>query len=381
MIAGGQLVAIPDKERGKIETDARTLTRVLAEYNGHNPDLCEAMITSTREIWRIRNRKTREVRVVDPDAKNWRRLVANWPGTEASSQSDAKLDWEFLKAVDRKKDLGLVMLTDTEAVKCGFVDRVFADMDALAKHYNVTTSPVVLEDNWSEGLVGFLTSPALVSILMTLAIMCVYMELNTPGFGVAGGLAIACFAVLFGSHFLIGLAHWWEIGLFVLGLILIGLEIFVIPGFGIAGISGIACCVIGLMAMVVPNAPTEFPWPQTDLDWSWFASGLYALGLGFALGVIGAVILAQYLPKIPIANRLVLGDAQAATDAPATEDAPIMHIKVGDTGTVETMCRPVGKVRFGKELCDATADGTAIEAGAKVRVIERTGNQLIVKEV
>jgi len=381
MIAGGQLVAIPDKERGKIETDARTLTRVLAEYNGHNPDLCEAMITSTREIWRIRNRKTREVRVVDPDAKNWRRLVANWPGTEASSQSDAKLDWEFLKAVDRKKDLGLVMLTDTEAVKCGFVDRVFADMDALAKHYNVTTSPVVLEDNWSEGLVGFLTSPALVSILMTLAIMCVYMELNTPGFGVAGGLAIACFAVLFGSHFLIGLAHWWEIGLFVLGLILIGLEIFVIPGFGIAGISGIACCVIGLMAMVVPNAPTEFPWPQTDLDWSWFASGLYALGLGFALGVIGAVILAQYLPKIPIANRLVLGDAQAATDAPATEDAPIMHIKVGDTGTVETMCRPVGKVRFGKELCDATADGTAIEAGAKVRVIKRTGNQLIVKEV
>ena len=382
MIIGGKLVPIPDKERGKIETDARTLTRMLAERNGHNPALCEAMITSTREIWRIRNRKTREIRIVDPDAKNWRRLVADWPGTEATSEADAKLDWEFLVAVDRKKDLGLVMLTDTEAVKCGFVDRVFADTDALAKHYNITTAPVVLEDNWSEGLVGFLTSPALVSILMTLAIMCVYMELNTPGFGVAGGLAVACFAVLFGSHFLIGLAHWWEIGLFVLGLILIGLEIFVIPGFGIAGICGITCCVIGLMASIaVPNAPTEFPWPKTDLDWSWFASGLYALGLGFAGGVIAAVVLAQFLPKIPLANRLVMGQAHAATDAPATQDSPIMHIRVGDTGTVETMCRPVGKVRFGKELCDATADGTTIEVGAKVRVIERTGNQLIVKIV
>jgi membrane-bound serine protease (ClpP class) len=380
MIAGGKLVPIPDKERGKIETDARTLTRILAKHNGHNPDLCEAMITSTREIWRIRNRKTREVRVIDPDSKNWRRLVANWPDTEATSESDAKLDWEFLIAVDRKKDLGLVMLTDTEAVKSGFVDHVFADFEALEKHYNVTVKPTVLEDNWSEGLVAVLTSPALVSILMTLGIMCVYMEFNTPGFGIAGGLAIACFAIIFGSHYLIGLTHWWEIGLFVLGLILIGLEIFVIPGFGVAGVSGTICCIIGLMAMVVPNAPTEFPWPQTDLDWSWFGPGLYALGLGFAGGIIGAVVLAQFLPKIPIANRLVLGRAQAATDAPATIDAPIMHIKVGDTGTVETMCRPVGQVRFGRELCDATADGTTIEVGVKVRVIERTGNQLIVKE-
>ena len=381
-IVGGKLIPIPDKERGKIETNARTLTRVLAEHNGHNPDLCEAMITSTREIWRIRNRKTREVLVVDPDAKNWRRLVANWPDTKATSESDAKLDWEFLKAVDRKKDLGLVMLTDTEAIRCGFIDHTFTDFDALEKHYNITVKPVVLEENWSEGLVGFLTSPALVSILMTLGIMCIYMELNTPGFGVAGGLAVACFAVLFGSHFLIGLAQWWEIGLFVLGLILIGLEIFIIPGFGIAGVSGIACCVIGLIVSVgVPNAPTEFPWPQTDLDWSLFTTGIYALGLGFVGGVVGAVVLAQFLPRIPIANRLVMGKAHAATDAPATQDAPIMHIKVGDTGMVETMCRPVGKVRFGKELCDATTEGTVIEVGAKVRVIERTGNQLIVKEV
>ena len=382
MIAGGQLVAIPDKERGKIETNARTLTRVLAEYNGHNPDLCEAMITSTREIWRIRNRKTREVRVIDPDATNWRRLVANWPGTEATSESDAKLDWEFLTAVDRKKDLGLVMLTDTEAVKCGFVDHVFADFNALEEHYNITVKPVVLDDNWSEGLVGILTSPALVGILMTLGIMFIYMEFNTPGFGVAGGLAIACFAVIFGSHYLIGLAQWPEIGLFVVGLILIGLEIFVIPGFGVAGVSGIICCIMGLIfAVGVPNAPTEFPWPQTDLDWSWFGPALYALGLGFAGGVIASVILAQFLPNIPIVSRLVMGRAQAATDAPAAENSPIMHVKVGDTGTVETMCRPVGKVRFGQELCDATADGTTIEVGAKVCVIKRAGNQLIVKEV
>jgi len=371
---------MPEKLRGKIETNARTLTQALAERNGHNIDLCEAMITSTREMWRIRNRKTREVRVVDPDGQSWRRLVANWPGTEATTAEDAELDWEFIRAIDRKKDVGLVMLTDTEALKCGFIDHVFDDLDGLKKHYNITATPIRLEDNWSEDLVAFLTSPALTGLLMTLAVMCVYMEFNTPGFGIAGGTAIACFAVLFGSHYLIGLAQWWEVGLFGLGLVLIAVEVFIIPGFGVAGVSGILCCVIGLMAMVVPNAPTELPWPQTDLDWEWFAPGLYALGLGFALGVIGAVILAQYLPKIPIASRLVLGSAQAAGDAPATADAPIMHVKVGDTGVVETVCRPVGTVRFGNELCDATADGTTIRTGARVRVVKRTGNQLIVEE-
>jgi membrane-bound serine protease (ClpP class) len=382
MIAGGKLMEIPEKERGKIETNARTLTRTLAQNNGHNELLCEAMITSTREVWRIRHRKTREIRIVDPSAENWRRKTANWPGTTADALTDAKLGWEFLAAIDRKEDMGLVMLTDSEAIKCGFIYHVFKDFAALEKHYNVTNKPVRLSDTWSESLTAFLTNPTIQTILIALAIMCVYAELKMPGFGVAGTAAIICFAVLFGSNFLIGMANWWEIALFAVGLILIALEVFVIPGFGVAGISGILCCIIGLLAATgVPNAPTEFPWPQTALQWSWFSTAIYVVGLGFCGGVIGATILAQYMPKLPIARRLVLGEAQAATDAPATSDAPIMHVKVGDTGTVATMCRPVGQVRFGNKLCDATSEGATIDPGAQVRVVQRTGNQLIVKEL
>jgi len=380
----GQLVPMPKEERGKMESYLRTDLRLLAERNGHSKPLCDAMITLAWRVWLIRRPETRELKLVNPDVNNWQSRIAGSPREDGRRSPLVGTDWEFVKQVDGTDEL--VTKTADEALEIGLVDQVIespADnpFAGLKKHYNITSELVVLGDSWSESLVAFLTSPAVKGLLMTLAIMCVYMEFNTPGFGVAGGMAIACFAIIFGSHYLIGLAQWWEIGLFVVGLILIGLEIFVIPGFGVAGVSGIACCVIGLMAMVVPNAPTEFPWPQTDLDWSWFGTGLYALGLGFVGGVIAAVILAQFLPKIPIASRLVMGDAQAATDAPATENAPIMHVKVGDTGTVETMCRPVGKVRFGKELCDATADGTTIEVGSEVRVIERTGNQLIVKEV
>jgi membrane-bound serine protease (ClpP class) len=382
----GQLAPMPKAERGKMESYLRSDLRLLAERNGHSGPLCDAMITLSWRVWLIRRPDTRELKLVNPDPEinNWLSKISGAPGKDGKSTTPVDAEWEFVKQVDGDDEL--VTKTAGEAIEIGLIDHIIEapakdPFGGLKKHYNIASEPVMLGDSWSESLVAFLTSPAIKGLLMTLGIMFIYMELNTPGFGVAGGLAIACFTIIFGSHFLIGLANWWEIALFFVGLILIGIEIFVIPGFGIAGISGIACCVIGLMAIVVPNAPTEFPWPQTDLDWSWFSSGIYALGLGFALGVIGAVILAQYLPKIPLANRLVLGDVQAATDAPATDDAPIMHIKVGDTGTVATMCRPVGQVRFGKELCDATADGTSIEVGAKVRVIERTGNQLIVKEV
>jgi membrane-bound serine protease (ClpP class) len=381
---GGQLAPMPKAEREKAESYLRSDLRLLAERIGHNVPLCNAMITLPRKVWLIRKPQTRELKLVDPDESNWQARVSGSPSKGSRRPALNENEWEFIKQIDGDNEL--LTKTADEAMEIGLVDHIIEaptkdPFEGLKKHYNITGDPVILGDSWSESLVAFLTSPTVTGILMMLAMMCVYAEFNMPGFGVAGGVAIACFTILFGSHFLIGLAHWWEIGLFCLGLILIGLEIFVIPGFGVAGISGIICCIVGLMAIVVPNAPTEFPWPKTDLDWSWFAPGLYALGLGFAGGVIGAVVLAQFLPKIPLANRLVLGAAQAASDAPATADAPIMHIKVGDTGTVETMCRPVGQVRFGRELCDATADGTTIEVGVKVRVIERTGNQLIVKEV
>ncbi|MCP4379055.1 MAG: hypothetical protein GY794_23135 [bacterium] len=382
----GQLAPMPKEERGKIESYLRSNLRILAERNGHSGPLCDAMITLSWRVWLIRRPDTRELKLVNPDPKinNWLSKISGAPGKDGKSTAPVNAEWEFVKQVDGDDEL--VTKTADEAIEIGLVDLIIEapaedPFAGLKKHYHITGEPVVLVDSWVESLVAFLTSPAIKGLLMTLGIMGIYMEIRAPGFGLPGGLAIACFALLFGSHFLIGLANWWEIALFGVGLILIVLEIFVIPGFGVAGICGILCCLIGLLFGVgIPNAPTEFPWPQTDLDWEWFSAAIYAVGLGFSCGVIGAVILAQYLPKMPMANRLVLAEAHAATDAPATKDAPIMHIKVGDTGTVATMCRPVGQVRFGDELCDATADGATIEVGVKVRVIERTGNQLIVKE-
>jgi membrane-bound serine protease (ClpP class) len=214
-------------------------------------------------------------------------------------------------------------------------------------------------------------------ILLFVGILGIYVELNTPGLGLPGAVAVIAFAILFGSRYLTNLAQWWEIGLFLAGLVLIAIEVFVTPGFGVLGISGLICCIVGLLAIIIPNAPDKLPVPQTELEWGIFRTGLTALGLAFLGAVVAAIILGRYLPKMPLASKLILAPASPST-GPATESAPIRLIQVGQMGTVQSICRPVGQVRFGDKLVDAVADGSFIPAGTKVKVIRNEGNRVVV---
>ncbi|MFW6155653.1 MAG: NfeD family protein [Planctomycetota bacterium] len=364
----GGLQKIPGKERGKIESAMRSDIRVLAEAGGYNVALCEAMITITLEVWLVRERATGALLIVEAD--DYRHRVA----------TDEAPDRPFRKLATIDDTDELVTMTTSEAVRLGFAEHMLDDMAALREHYTITVEPTVLADTWSERLVAILTSPAVTSILLMAGIFFVYAELQAPGFGVAGGAAILCFAVLFGSRYLIGLAAWWEIGLFIVGLVLIGVEVFVIPGFGVAGISGLICCVVGLVAMAVANAPAELPIPSTDLDWSLFERGALALGAGFVLGIIAMFLGARWLLRVPGARPLVLSPPAAQESMPpVVEDSPMQRVQVGDAGTVSSPCRPVGKVRFGDDLLDASVEGRFVEPGATVRVLRRDGNRLIVE--
>jgi membrane-bound serine protease (ClpP class) len=177
------------------------------------------------------------------------------------------------------------------------------------------------------------------------------------------------------------MALWWEIALFGLGLILIMVEVFITPGFGVMGISGILCVLAALLAIAVPNAPGEMPVPKGEWAWQWFTQGVLWLSLGFIASVVSGAVLSRYLPRAPIARRLFLGPAEAVAEPPVAETAPVKHVQVGDLGTVEGMCRPVGKVRFGDDLLDASSEGDVIPPGTRVRVLRREGNRLIVESL
>ena len=232
---------------------------------------------------------------------------------------------------------------------------------------------------WSETVFGYLMTPGAIMLLLFGAALCGYIELNVPGFGIPGALALVCLGLLFGGQYLLGMALWWEIALIAVGIVLILLEILVIPGFGVAGVTGALCLLGGLLGIVVPNAPDEWPIPSGEFAWDLLADGAFALGLGFVLALVAMPIVGRFLPKLPLASRLVIAPSEPAEDAPVSTASPMMRVKVGDVGVVESTCRPVGRARFGEDLLDAVSEGSIIEPGTRVRVLRHEGNRLVVE--
>lgn len=372
----GTLEGIP---REKIESYLRAEMEESALLNGYWVPLTQSMVSAHLEVWLLRNKITGELRY--GFRGDWSGRVDAPAGT-TTAPTTSEAEWDLLEVAVRQGQL--LTVTTSKARELGFVaavidsttDEPYAELMA---HYNIATKPAVLGDTWSEQLVEFFISPPVMGFVFFAALLCAYVEINTPGFGVAGGAALLLFALLFGGRYLVGMANWWEIALLVVGLILIALEIFVIPGFGVAGVLGGLMCLAGLLGMLVPNPPDRLPIPQTNLDWQVFADSLFAIGLGFVGAIVGAGILSKYMPKVPIASKLILAAPPPATGDFLHETSPYVRVQPGAVGRVESMCRPVGQARFGDELLDVVTEGDTIEAGATVRVLYRRGNRLVVE--
>jgi len=277
-------------------------------------------------------------------------------------------------------------MTPKEAVKYGFADKIIPPApdnpyEKLAGEFNISGELTVLEDNWSEKLAAFIASPAVTTILTFLMLILAFSEMKMPGFGICGGLALVCLLLLFFGHYLVGLANWWEIIIFVLGIVLILAEIFVIPGFGIAGILGFAALLVGGLAMLVPNLPDEMPIPDSQWAWEVFQQGLLSISLAFIASVVGMIVIAHYLPRLPWAGRLTLKPASSAAGPPQPQSSESMKIRPGQVGITESTLRPVGQVRFGEALVDASSETGMIASGINVRVLKNDGNRIIVEEV
>jgi membrane-bound serine protease (ClpP class) len=236
-----------------------------------------------------------------------------------------------------------------------------------------------LSPDWLDQIADFLRLPGIRFLLVMIGITCLILEFKIPGATAPGVIAAVCFVLFFWaqSH-LSGQIIILAILLFLLGLILIGIEVFVIPGFGFVGISGILLVVIGLGLATVDRAP------RSAGEWLNLGATVTQFGLGMMGATFLAIILARYLPHIPGANRLFLpppgegdnGDEPAPL--PGLEEAAAL---LGAIGTAATVLRPAGMARFGDQYVDVITEGTFVPAGARVQVIEVEGNRIVVKEV
>src|SRR5205807_3517487 len=155
--------------------------------------------------------------------------------------------------------------------------------------------------DWLEGLAAFLGDPVVAMFLVIVGVTCLILELKMPGVGVPGVIAALCFVLFFWSQsWMNGQVTLLAVLLFLLGLALLGVEIFLIPGFGFTGISGVVLVLGGLGLATVERLP------QTGQEWVGFSQTLMTFGGGFIVAAVAAFTAARYLPNIPYANRLVL---------------------------------------------------------------------------
>jgi len=364
----GQLEGV---EREKAESPTRTYFETAAKANGYPVALCKAMVTIGIEVYQVLNKKTEKFEYFE--------------GTDLPKEEET-YDLENKKLIDSKENL--VTLDADKALEYGLsravVDNLEGALKFLEERDNVIFSrPVAtLETNWSEQLVRWLTSPVVSGILLAIAMLGIYAELNSPGVGLPGAVALAALALLFGSKFFIGLANWWEIALFFVGFILLVLEIFVIPGFGVAGISGILLLLFSLAAMMVNNAPDKLPIPTSEMDWELFWENVYAAVGGFVLFLVGAWILSKYLHKIPVANKLIIESPTKAAPEKLQSfiESAEPSIQAGQRGVTLSSLRPAGMARFDGKRVDVVTEGELIDPQRPVQVIAVEGNRIVVKE-
>ena len=370
---GGKLEGV---EREKAESFTRAAFMRAAEANGYPAALLKAMVTMQTKVYRVKNLQTSRSEFFED-------------GQMPEDPNKYDLDGKEL-IVDNDE---ILTLTAARAFEYGIARALVKDragaLGYLEERDGVTFAgePMVLETLWSEEMVRWLNSPAVMAVLVLIALLGVYIEFNTPGIGLPGLVAVICFAIIIGSKYLVGLANWVEVAIFVAGVILLLVEIFVLPGFGVVGVLGIICMVFGLFGMLIRNAPGELPWPKTPLDWELFERNVYGLLGGFVTFLIGMPIIARYLPKIPVARRLVLATPQGTVEvgagaAWATADTSTeIPVQVGQKGISLSQLRPAGKAEFGNLRLDVVSGGELIEAGIQIIVDVVEGNRIVVREI
>ncbi len=355
----------------KIDTLVRARFRTFCE--GKYPAaLAQAMVTQELEVLELEKPNGERVYMTRKDYENL--LKSPDELAEYKNPTQAKL-------VVHKDEL--LTMTHTEALRYGFSRATVKSRRDVLEHYGVADRQVVvLGWTWSERLVRLLDMVG--PLLLTLGILGILIELKTPGFGIPGILGLLLVATFFFGKYAAGLAEVWEILLFIVGVGLLAVELFVTPGFGVLGLGGLL-----LMLASVILSLQYFIIPETDYEYSMFQRNIITLG-GVVFGVfVGAVLIGRYLHRAPYLGKIILagpreGEPTAVAVAVSPAPAPEQERKrtselVGRRGRALSMLRPAGRAEFDGELYDVVTEGDFVQPGEPVEITAVHGNRIIVR--
>ncbi len=263
----------------------------------------------------------------------------------------------------------LLTLSTAEALKVGYARGQAADLAALLETLGLASAEVVVVGvNWAESLVRFLTNPLVAPLLLSLGMLGLIFEIKTGAFGLGGVLSLLSLGMFFGAHHLVGLAGWEEVILLLGGLIAIAVEIFVLPGFGFAGILGIVLLVVAIVLAMLGSLPSLQDVVQS----------LAVVATALVLTTAVFIAWLRHLPNSTRFRGLILADGLNASDGFVS--ARVRSDLVGKEGLAVTDLRPAGTVLVGEERIDVVTEGDYIQAGTAVRVIRAEGHRHVVRK-
>lgn len=273
-------------------------------------------------------------------------------------------DIEIEGVVEKGK---LLTLTSNEAFELGFCDTVVSNNDQLYSYLGIESENVSHAIiTFAERIVRFLTNPIISSLLMTLAFLGLIFEVRTAGWGVGGTVGLIALTLFFGSHYVIDLLGNIEIILFLAGAILIMLEVLVVPGFGITGISGILAILASFFFTLLGSNPSG-----NDL-----INAGAVLSSSFILTVVGVYLMIKYLPESKFLDFIIVRDRQSRGSG--VKSSQSFTTLVGRSGTASTDLRLSGKISIEGKTYQAQSANSYIDSGEKIKVSKVEGNKIIV---
>lgn len=316
---------VPDKYQSYM----RSWMRATAEANGRDPDIAQAM--------------------VDPDI-----YIAG--------------------IVDSGK---VLTLTTSEAIQYKFCEGKVENVAQLMEDAGVEEYQLIRHKaSGTDRIIGWLISPLISGILIMIIIGGIYFELQSPGVGFPLVASVIAALLYFAPLYLEGLADNWEIVIFVVGVILVLVEVFAIPGFGVAGISGIILIVSGLVLSMIGNVGLDFRPVAIEAG----VQAFFIVIIAIFLALIGSFWISKKLFTTTIFGHLALDAEQHKEEGYSVSDTRYSGM-IGKEGTAHTVLRPAGKVKLEGDVYDATALTGYIEKGEAVKVVKyETGQLFVVKK-
>ena len=353
--------------------------RATAERENRNPDIAEAMVDKELVLVKFADGQIvkllpEEYATLVEEGEELEILCAQGKLLTLSTQQALEYGFADAQAETLTELLAQYEIVEVDGTKLPLTEDGIAqrqrdfDVSEINRLKTLAGARVTeVEATLADRIVFFITNPLISSVLLSLGMIGIFIEIRTPGFGVPGLLGLLCLALFFGGHMLTRIGAEWAFLLFLLGLGLIVLEVFVIPGFGVAGILGITL-MLGSVFFVFDKA-YEF---RTAVMW---------LSISVILTAGLAILAAVLLPETQLFRRLALSavmDTESGYHSAGSED---FQGYLGKSGTALTPLRPSGTARIGSNRVDVVTVGDFIAKDSTIKVVEVEGSKVFVEAV